>query len=174
MFCFEFFCICLNLASWNLWLLVHYQGKSRSKMRTTSMGYKYNTINFNSEFITKCTNSLVSYWLRLHRKKCASVNIYYCIHSDYHVYISHTEIELLIAFSFHYLFFQWIKTLFIPYIFSFSKSLHCVYGSKSLEKRAIFIKHPIKCMYYILSVCDMVIKSLSPFPLQIHFSDIIV
>lgn len=34
---FELFCVSLSLASWNLWLLVHYRGSSSSKVGTTSL-----------------------------------------------------------------------------------------------------------------------------------------
>lgn len=140
MFCFEFFCICLNLASWNLWLLVHYQGKSRSKMRTTSMGYKYNTINFNSEFITKCTNSLVSYWLRLHRKKCASVNIYLLLHSFWLscIYLTHrnwTINSLLFSLS---VFSVDKNTLHPIYLFFFKVTSLCVWLKISWKKSNIY------------------------------------
>lgn len=141
MFWFEFFFISLSLASWNLWLLVNCQGKSWSKMRTTSMGYKYNTINFNHELITKCTNPLVSYWLRLWRKERISVNTYLLLHSFcVSCYLSHTQTELLIAFSLPSLYFQWIIfTLFVLYVFSCSKSLHYVYDSKNFLKKEQYL-----------------------------------
>lgn len=48
---FEFFYISLSLASWNLWLLVHYQGNSPSKEGATSIGYKYNAISLSSALL---------------------------------------------------------------------------------------------------------------------------
>lgn len=49
----EFACISLSVASWNLWLLVHYQGNSSSEVGTTSIGYKYNVISLSSAFLKK-------------------------------------------------------------------------------------------------------------------------
>lgn len=142
MFCFESFCICLSSDSRNLWFIVHYQGKSQSKMRTTFMGYKYNTINFSHEFITKCTNPLVTYWLTLQRKECVSVNIYLllrlfwlsCLYVTYTNRIINTLLSLFSIFSVDNK-----NSLFIRYISSCSKSLHCVYDSQNLLKKGQYL-----------------------------------
>lgn len=112
-------------------------------------------------------------------EKCVSLNIYLLLHLFcLCIYISHTQTELLIAFSFHSLYFQWIiKTHYSSHtsfllLLLFIVTSVCVWLWESLEKRAIFINYPIKCMYYIVPVHYMVVNSLSAFPLKILLSEV--
>lgn len=135
-------------------------------MRATSKGYKYNSINLTMKLLQNAPTLFfcIDYDFR---QECVSVNIYLLLHSFCVLcYISHTQTELLMALSLPSLYFQWIiSTLSILYVFSCSKPLHYVYDSQNFLKRAIFINCPIKCMYYIVSVSDMIVRSLSAFPL---------
>lgn len=113
-------------------------------------------------------------------EKCVSVNIYLLLHSFcLSVYITYTNrIINSLLFSFSVFSVDNKKTHYSSHT-SFccccccSESLQHVYDSENLlKKRAIFINYPIKCMYYIVSVHDMVVKSLSAFPLQILLSEV--
>lgn len=175
MFWFEFFFISLSLAPWNLWLILNCQGKSWSKMRTTYMGYKYNTINFSHELITKCSNPPFSYWQWLQRKEWVSVNIYLLLHSFcvsclYITYTNRIINGLLSSFSVFSV--DNIHSIHPLRLFSFKATSLWVQLSEFLEKGAIFINCPVKCMYYVVSVSDMIIRSLSAFPLQTLLSEV--
>lgn len=108
-------------------------------------------------------------------KMCISKHVFIIAFILIIMYISHIHSGIINSLLFSLSLFPVNnKTLYSsPYIFSCSKSLHCVYDSQNLLKKwAIFIKYTIKCIYYIISIHDMVVKSLSPFPLQILFLDI--
>lgn len=138
------------------------------------MGYKYNIINFNHELITECPkHSFFVLTMTSEERMCICKYMFIiafiqCIM----LYITYTNRIIngrLSSFSVFSV--DNIHPIHPLHLFLFKATSLCVWLSEFLEKRAIFINCPIKGMYYVFSVSDMIVKSLSAFPLQILLSE---